>query len=117
MSASRRRKVLISKNEHPELEGPAFYKETPEDKTVPSDKKIYALLYLRQNEPIPNIISIFDSLQSCLTTIIECYSTRAYWYNSESSSLQINPMKELGIWRKYNVNSEYYKILDNFKKG
>jgi hypothetical protein len=57
--------------------------------------------------------SIFDSLETCLVTISECYRRKAYYYTSGYSELEINPEFEMSIWEKNNPNSEYYKIMKN----
>jgi hypothetical protein len=73
------------------------------------------LYYSVSNPYFQGTSSIFDSLDLCLTTIIECYREKAYYFNPDSSALQIESPLEMAIWRKRNPNSEYYKILDQFK--
>jgi hypothetical protein len=57
--------------------------------------------------------SIFDSLETCLVTIAECYRKKAYYYTAGYPELEINPELEMSIWEKNNPNSEYYKIMRN----
>jgi hypothetical protein len=60
---------------------------------------------------IAKCASIFDSLDSCLITVAECYRKRAYYYTPDSPCLKIDPKLELSIWERNNPKSEYYKIL------
>jgi hypothetical protein len=73
------------------------------------------LYYSPSNPDLPGPTSIFDSLDSCLGSIVECYRQKAYYYNPDSSDLEIVWALERAIWKKLNPNSEYYKILDSFK--
>jgi hypothetical protein len=73
------------------------------------------LYYSLSNPDLPGPTSIFDSLDSCLSTIVECYKEKAYYFNPDSPVLEIEGRLEMAIWRKHNPNSEYYKILDRFK--
>ena len=73
------------------------------------------LYYSPSNPDLPGPTSIFDSLDSCLRSIVECYRQKAYYYNPDSPDLEIEWDLEKTIWKKLNPNSEYYKILDSFK--
>ena len=73
------------------------------------------LLYSPSNPYIRHAVSIFDSLDSWLTSVIECYRQKAYFFDSDSSYLEIDPKIQNAIWRKNNPNSEYFRILENYK--
>lgn len=73
------------------------------------------LFYSPSNPFFQGAVSIFDSLDSCLTSIIECYRAKAYYFDPDSSYFDIEGELETAIWRKHNPKSEYYRILDKFK--
>ena len=72
------------------------------------------MYYSPANPYFQGTASIFDSLKSCLTSIIECYRAKAYYFDLDSPYLEIDPKLEMEIWRKHNPKSEYYRILDKF---
>ncbi|GGB19877.1 SMI1/KNR4 family protein [Puia dinghuensis] len=73
------------------------------------------MYYSPSNPYFQGTASIFDSLDSCLSSIIECYRVKAYYFNPDSPYLEIEGKLEMAIWRKHNPKSEYYRILDKFK--
>lgn len=81
------------------------------DKTSDTYKMI--MYYSPSNPYFQDAVSIFDSLESCLLTVGECYRQSAYYYPSGSPYFEINPKLEVSIWKKNNPNSEYFKILAN----
>jgi hypothetical protein len=81
------------------------------DTNEKSDTFKMIMFYSPANPYFENCVSIFDSLETCLTTVAECYREKAYCYIPGSPYLEINPRLELSIWKKNNPNSEYYKIM------
>jgi len=73
------------------------------------------LYYSPSNPYFRGTVSIFDSLDSCLSSILECYRTKAYYFEPDSPYLEIEANSEMAIRKKYNPRSEYYKILDKAK--
>ena len=73
------------------------------------------MYYSPANPYFQGAVSIFDSLESCLRSVTECYSTKAYHFDLDSHYFEIDALREKAIWRKHNPRSEYYKILDKFK--
>ena len=73
------------------------------------------LFYSPSNPYFEGTISIFDSLDSCLISIIECYGTKAYFFNTDLLGFEIEGKLEMAIWRRNNPKSEYYNTLDRFK--
>ena len=78
-----------------------------------SDTYKMIIFYSLSNPYIQHTASIFDSLETCLITIAECYRKRAYYYVPGLSYLEIQPKLEISIWENNNPNSEYYKIIRN----
>jgi len=70
--------------------------------------------YSPSNSYFQGVASIFDSLDSLLSSVIECYREKAYYFSPDSPDLEIKPKLEMAIWRKHNPNSEYYRILDKY---
>ncbi len=73
------------------------------------------MFYSPSNPYFQGVASIFDSLDSCLTSIIECYRKQAYFFTSGSRSLETRPEIVNEIWEKNNPNSEYFRILEKYK--
>jgi hypothetical protein len=78
-----------------------------------SDTYKMIIFYSFANPYILHGASIFDSLDTCLVTVVECYRKKAYYYIQGLPDLEINPKLEMSIWEKNNPNSEYYKIMRN----
>ena len=82
------------------------------DTNQSSDTYKMIMFYSPSNPLIENcVVSIFDSLETCLTTVAECYRKKAYYYIPGSPYLAIDSQLEMSIWGNNNPNSEYYKIL------
>jgi hypothetical protein len=71
------------------------------------------MFYSSSNPYLDGAVSIFDSLESCLITVAECYRQKAYYYPTGSPYFEINPKLEISIWKKNNPGSEYFKIMAN----
>jgi hypothetical protein len=93
-----------------ESSGGDFYFMDTEKK---SDTYKMIIFYSFANPYILNGASIFDSLDSCLTTVIECYRKKAYYYIPGFPNLEINANIEMSIWESNNPRSKYYKIMRN----
>ena len=72
------------------------------------------MYYSPYNPYFQGTLSIFDSLDPCLTCVIECYREKAYYFDHDKPYLQTNAILEMSIKRKHNPKAEYYKILDKF---
>jgi hypothetical protein len=96
---------------------PLFESSGGEFYLIDTDKKsdtYKMIIYFSFSNPyVLNGASIFDSLDACLTTVVECYRIRAYYYVPGLPDLEINPKLEMPIWEHFNPRSEYYKIMKN----
>jgi hypothetical protein len=57
------------------------------------------------------IITVYDSLKALFTTIVECFETKAYYFN-ERGGLQFDFKKEVPISRKNNPLSKLWKLYN-----
>lgn len=55
------------------------------------------------------IITIYDSLESLISTVVRCYESKIYYF-SDSGILNINFDLEIPISKSENPKSEYWKI-------
>ena len=78
-----------------------------------SDTYKMIMYHPASNPYIQGIASVFDSLDTCLATVAECYRRKAYYYLPDSPYLEIDPKLEKNLWEEMNPKSEYYKILKN----
>jgi hypothetical protein len=62
------------------------------------------------DEMFEDVISIFDSLNNLIESIIHCYDSGAY-YLDENKSLRIDGNKEIEVCTKLNPQSEYWKLF------
>lgn len=67
--------------------------------------------YSPTNVNFDGMITYFDSLESLILSVIESYQSEAY-YLDESKSLGTNTKLERKIVKKYNPNSEYWKLTE-----
>jgi hypothetical protein len=71
------------------------------------------LFYSPSNPSFQGTVSAFDSLDSCLRSIIECYREKVYYIEPGSPYFESGD-GEWAIRRKHNPRSEYYRISDKF---
>ena len=78
----------------------------------PTSSNYKRILYYCLNETdFEVIISIYDSIQTCIQTVLECYRTKAYFINAELF-VDTVPELERTIAKKLNPNSEFYMLAD-----
>jgi hypothetical protein len=56
------------------------------------------------------LITMFDSLETMVYSISECYKQRAYYYNTGDYRLQINDEREAAICGAINPESDYWNL-------
>lgn len=75
-----------------------------------NSKSFSQLFYFSPGDPdFQGVISIYDSLNSLISTIIECYRTKVY-YLDEDKCLETNYSAELEISKRLNPKSEFWNI-------
>ncbi len=74
----------------------------------------YGMLFFHSitNVDFDVIISMYDSIESFITTLIECFSEKAYYY--EDNFLQIDQKKSIIISKCNNPQSDYWKKIAEY---
>jgi hypothetical protein len=58
-------------------------------------------------------LSYFDSLFTLISTVTDCYNSKAYSFDNGNFFVVKDPSKELEICKKHNPRSDYWKIIDH----
>lgn len=76
------------------------------------DSSTFGMIYFYSptNVDFYGVVTKFDSLNSLIITITECYNSNLY-YIDEESYLEVDFKKERSISKKNNSQSNYWKIL------
>ncbi len=72
-------------------------------------KKIFK--FSPSNASFLGAITVFDSLQKLLETVIVCYKTEIYKYDLQQNFLVVDPIKEYEVAKDINRDSEYWKLF------
>jgi hypothetical protein len=60
-----------------------------------------------------SMISIYDNLDSCIHSIIDCYQKNIYFLN-EDGFIDKDIQVELSVGTRFNPNSEYWKFYTQY---